>query len=116
MLSLRQADDKTIQSVGQYDLTCEARVAPRLCHNVQHVFFGRGASSYAIGPNRINIDVASGTGTVAATIPVDAGYTVVGGCAHERSANGNLERMHTACDGNKSDLGHSRKPREKVQL
>jgi hypothetical protein len=50
--------------------------------------------------------VASGTGTVAATIPVDAGHTIVGGRAHERRANGHFDRMRASGEGNKSDLGH----------
>src|SRR5258708_40212677 len=38
MLRLRQADDKTIQVISQRDLTCEARVAPRLDHKIEHIF------------------------------------------------------------------------------
>jgi len=115
MLGLGQAYNKTIQCVRQRDLTCEARVAPRLRHNAQHVFFGRAACSYALGPIRINIDVAGRAGTVAATISVDTRHTVIGGRTHERCAGGHVDRMRAPRKGDKVTLGMQRNP-ETVQL
>ncbi len=91
MLGFRQANDEPIQSISQCDLAGKARVAAQVRYKIKHVVLGRGARSYPVGPVWINIDVAGGTGTIAAAISVDARHPVVGGSAHQRGAQGHYE-------------------------
>lgn len=108
MLGFRQANDEPIQSISQCDLAGEARVAAQVRHKIKHVFLGRGACSYPVGPVWLNIDVAGGTGTIAAAISVDAWHMVVGGSAHQRRAQGHFDGVCSAGEAIKSDFGHAK--------
>jgi hypothetical protein len=106
MLGFRQAYDESIQGIGQCDLAGEARAAAQVRYKIKHVFLGRGACSYPVGPVWINIDVAGGTGAIAAAIPVDTWHTVVGGSAHQRCAQGHFDRVRSTGEAIKRDFGH----------
>jgi hypothetical protein len=108
MLGFRQANDEPIQSISQCDLAGEARVAAQVRNKIKHDFLGRSACSYPVGPVWINIDVAGGTGTIAAAISVDAWHTVVGGSAHERCARGHFDCVCSPGEAIKSDFGHAK--------
>jgi len=108
MLGFRQANDEPIQSISQCDLAGEARVAAQVRNKIKHVFLGRSACSYPVGPVWINIDVAGGTGTIAAAISVDAWHTVVGGSAHQRRARGHFDCVCSPGEAIKSDFGHAK--------
>ena len=64
MLSLGEPDDETIQSVRQRDLAGKARVAAQFIDRIEHVLFDRGALPDALGPIRINIDMAGSAGAI----------------------------------------------------
>ena len=91
MLRFRQADDKAIQSVSDRDLASQARSTAQVVHRVEHPFLGPVACPYPLPPLWSNVDVARGTGTIAAAISVDAWHTVVGRSTHQRRANGYLD-------------------------
>ena len=91
MLRFRQADDKAIQSVSDRDLASQARSTAQVVHRVEHPFLGPVARPYPLPPLWSNVDVARGTGTIAAAISVDAWHTVVGRSTHQRRANGYLD-------------------------
>jgi hypothetical protein len=108
MLGFRQANDEPIQSISHGDLAGKARVAAQVRNKIQHGFLARSACTYPVGPVWINIDVARGTGTIAAAISVDAGHTIVGGRTHQRRAQGHFDRVCSPRETFESDFGHAK--------
>jgi hypothetical protein len=108
MLGFRQVNHEPIQSVRQCDLAGKARVAAKVRNKIKHVSLGRSACTDALRPVWININVAGGTGTVAAAVSVDAWHTVVGGSAHQRSSRGHFDCVCSPGEAIESDFGHAK--------
>ena len=108
MLSFRQLDHEAVEGLGQHDLASESRIVRALRHAVEHFLLGRRARSYPGAPIRININMASRAGAIAATISINARHTVLGGRAHQRRARGHFDRARSPGETFKNNFGHAK--------
>src|SRR5690606_1184594 len=87
VLAFGHGDFEAVHRFGDLDLATEPGSGAEIVGEVQHVLFGFAALAGQGRPGFVDVDVAGGTGALAAAVAVDARHRIVRGRFHQGGAD-----------------------------